>query len=213
MDGALQGGRRRSSWPVAGLLALGMLGALALLALRPAPVVLADALVHGRVLWKNTETVVPQVALSVSDQRTGQAVMAATTDATGWYTLTVGVGDWLINIPSTDHYWGYAQEVVVMPHDDQVMDFAITPRAPGEAPSPGGQASGTATPAPAAVTPTAVPLGRGGSGGLPATGEERDLAEAPWLVGLGSLVLMLGLLLRRWAAGRAWLPEGAEVKD
>src|SRR5439155_721764 len=112
-------------------------------------------LLHGRVLWKGTETVVPGVALRLEDESSGQVVLTGNTDATGWYTLTVGVGSWLLNIPATARYYGYAQEVTVLPHGEYMLDFAISPRPAGELTPPAGPTAPPQLTAGAASGPTA----------------------------------------------------------
>jgi hypothetical protein len=158
----------------------------------------ANALVHGRVLWKNSEDVVAGVPVLLKDAASQEAVMQSTTDATGWYTLTVGVGSWLLDIPSTAAYYGYAQELTALPHGEYVLDFAISPRPASDTPPTPTPGSPATVPGPGNTTPGPVPSG---PGTLPANGQPPDPLLFDGL-GLGALVIIgLGLLLLRRSRG------------
>jgi hypothetical protein len=158
------------------------------------PPALAAPLVHGRVFWEGTEEVVADVGLTVADRKSGQVVLTARTDATGWYTLTVGVGTWLVDVPSTDRYWGYAQEVTIMPHGEYLLDFAIAPRPPGQTQPP----ASLPTPVVPGLSPGATPApGEAGPAPLPRNGQPFDPMSLLLVLVLALGSSGLGLLLRR----------------
>jgi hypothetical protein len=156
----------------------------------------ANALVHGRVLWKNSEDVAPGVPVLLRDAASRETVMQSTTDATGWYTMTIGVGSWLLDVPATAQYYGYAQELTALPHGEYVLDFAISPR-------PASDTLPTATPgSPALVPPTPAPgTTPSGPGALPANGQPADprLFAALGLIAL--VIIAVGVLLLRRSRG------------
>jgi hypothetical protein len=156
----------------------------------------ANALVHGRVLWKNSEDVAPGVPVLLRDAASKETVMQSTTDATGWYTMTIGVGSWLLDVPATAQYYGYAQELTALPHGEYVLDFAISPRPASDTPptaTPGSPAPAAPTPAPGGASP--------GPGTLPANGQP---ADPTLFLGLGVVALVVigaGVLLLRRSRG------------
>jgi hypothetical protein len=155
----------------------------------------ATALVHGRVLWKNTEDVAPGVLVMLKDATSKDAVMQAETDATGWYTLTVGVGSWLLDIPSTAQYYGYAQELTALPHGEYVLDFAISTR-PASDTAVQPTAAPAATPVPTVAAPAANPPGT-----LPANGQPADPTLFV-ILGIAALAIIgLGVVLLRRSRG------------
>ena len=157
----------------------------------------ANALVHGRVLWKNSEDGVAGVPVLLKDAASEEMVMQSTTDATGWYTLTVGVGSWLLDIASTAQYYGYAQELTALPHGEYVLDFVISPRPASDTPpTPTPGVPPTAPPGSTAPGPTTP-----NPGTLPANGQPTDPLVFGSL-GLGALVIIgLGLWLLRRSRG------------
>jgi hypothetical protein len=157
----------------------------------------AAPVITGTVTWKGTDQPVVGVQVVLRDAKSNVVLDTATTDAAGLYMLAPGVGDWLVDVPSTATYWGYAQTMTALPHGDYHLDFGITPRppdAPGAvqaAPPAGsnigaapGTSGGTGTP-----TTTRTP-----QSGLPPAGHPAD-PTLP-LVG-GGILIGAGALLRR----------------
>lgn len=200
-------------WPVSGLLFAAFVGVLALAAaLAPQAAhaanatrnpQYANAVVHGRVLWKNSEDVVAGVQLQLSDAVSKEVVMQGATDATGWYTLTVGVGNWLLDIPSTAQYYGYAQEVTVLPHGDYMLDFAITPRPASDTPPTAIPGAAPTPPLPAVPTPgSPAPITAStGPAALPTNGQPADPTLFGILVVVALAVIGVGVVLLRRSRG------------
>jgi hypothetical protein len=157
----------------------------------------ANALVHGRVLWKGTEDVVANVSLMLKDAASNAVVMQGATDATGWYTLTVGVGNWLLDIPSTAQYYGYAQELTAMPHGEYILDFAISPRPASDTPPTPTPGPPLTVPTPGSAAPITTDTGASGPGTLPANGQPADPTPFLLLGGAALVIIGLGLMLLR----------------
>ena len=156
----------------------------------------ANALVHGRVLWKNTEDVAPGVLVMLKDATSKEAVMQAETDVTGWYTLTVGVGSWLLDVPSTAQYYGYAQELTALPHGEYVLDFAISTRPASDTAVQVQPTVAPATPVPTVAAPAANP-----PGALPANGQPADPTLFVILGIVALAIIGLGAVLLRRSRG------------
>ena len=137
---------------------------------------------HGRVLWKDTEDVAPGVLVMLKDATSKEAVMQAATDVTGWYTLTVGVGNWLLDVPSTAQYYGYAQELTALPHGEYVLDFAISTRPASDTAVQVQPTVAPATPAPTVAASSATTSGH--ASGERATGGP-DVVRGPGHRGVG----------------------------
>jgi len=139
--------RLSKRWLIQGLIGLGAavaLGALLWLPWTPqagravaldAPVAWAASVISGTVAWKGTDTPVVGVRVVLRDPLAGAALAEAATDATGVYYLAAGVGDWIVDVPSTGQYWGYTQVLTAYPHQDYQRDFGITVRPPEPAPA------------------------------------------------------------------------------
>ncbi len=210
-----------TSWPVTGLLFAAVVGLLALAGWFSPPAAqarsigsvnphsalrtpqYANALVHGRVLWKNTEDVAPGVQLQLSDATTKEVVMQGATDATGWYTLTVGVGTWLLDIPSTAQYYGYAQEVTILPHGEYLLDFAISPRPASDTPPTALPGAASTGPLPAVPTPGSLaPItANTGPATLPTNGQPADPTLFIILGIVALVVIGVGVVLLRRSRG------------
>jgi hypothetical protein len=151
--------------------------------------------ISGTVAWKDSEAPVSGVQVVLKDAAQGTVVGQTTTDAEGVYTITAGVGNWLVDVPSTQRYWGYAQTVTAYPHDDYHLDFGITVRPP-EAPPAAPPAAATPGATPGA-TPAAgaTPGGAAKPGTMPPAGRS---AAAPlgFLLVLGTILALLGGALR-----------------
>ncbi len=187
-----------------------------------APRAWAELVITGTVTWKNSTQTVAGVGVVLKDRVKGTVVMRAQTDARGVYMLGPGVGDWLVEIPSTDRYWGYAQAVIVFPHDAHTLDFQITTRPPepptptaGPAtPTPVGGPGGEGGPASGAPGPGILPPGGGSAAGttpgphggagspLPPSGTGA-IPGTTLSLALGGLALLLAGLWLRGAAGAA----------
>ncbi len=137
---------RRHGWLIRGLTAVS--AALALYALLwlpwrtqagravawEAPSAWAASVISGTITWKGTDTPVDGVRVVLRDAQARALLGETTTDATGLYYLSAGVGDWVVDVPSTSHYWGYTQVMTAYPHQDYHLDFGITVRPPEPAP-------------------------------------------------------------------------------
>jgi hypothetical protein len=134
------------------------------------------------------------VLVMLKDAASKEVVMQAETDATGWYTMTVGVGSWLLDIPSTAQYYGYAQELTALPHGEYLLDFAISSRpASDTAVQP---TVAAATPVPTIATPVASSPGT-----LPANGQPADPALFVILGIVALAIIGLGVVLLRRSRG------------
>ncbi len=156
-----------------------------------------ESVISGTVAWKDSAEPVRGVQVVLKDAVEGTVVGQTTTDAEGVYTITAGVGNWLVDVPSTARYWGYAQTVTSFPHTDYHLDFGITvrpPEAPPAAATPG------ATPG---TMPTAgpTPAGAAKPGTMPPAGRGAPAPLGLWLV-LGALLALLGGALRRSRAAK-----------
>jgi hypothetical protein len=169
----------------------------------------AASVISGTVSWKGTDKPVDGVQVVLKDPKQGAVVAEATTDAEGTYMLaSAGVGDWLVDVPSTGGYWGYAQTVTVFPHDSYHLDFGITVRPP-DAPTPTALPTQTPAPLPVGAGSTGSGAGAGptpgtnGSGGgkLPPAGRPLFPAAEGSLLALSALLLGLGWALRQLRAG------------
>jgi hypothetical protein len=190
---------RRGDW--AGRLGVALAGAVLLLAAlwlpghampraAAAPAAL-ESVISGTVAWKDSEAPVSGVQVVLKDAAQGTVVGQTTTDAEGVYTITAGVGNWLVDVPSSARYWGQAQSVYAFPHNDYHLDFGITvrppeapPGAPPAAATPGATPAAGPTPAEAAKPGTMPPAGR------PAP-DSRGI-----LLVLGTILALLGGALR-----------------
>ncbi|HEX6608099.1 MAG TPA: hypothetical protein VF276_14435 [Chloroflexia bacterium] len=146
-----------------------------------------ESVISGTVAWKDSAEPVSGVQVVLKDAVQGTVVGQTTTDAEGVYTITAGVGNWLVDVPSTARYWGYAQTVTSFPHTDYHLDFGITVRPP-EAPPAAPPAA--ATPG---ATPGTTPAAGAKPGTMPPAGHPTSLGL--WLV-LGTLLALLGGALR-----------------
>lgn len=166
-----------------------------------APLAWAASVITGTVAWKGTETPVGDVRVVLKDPKAGGVVAEATTDAQGVFMLpSAGVGDWLVEVPSTGQYWGYAQTVTVFPHNDYRQNFGIT-RRPPEAPTPTALPQ-TPTPLPTVAAGAGTTPGAGGTGGkLPPSGRAQATWPADLALAGAALLMLLGFVLRRsWTA-------------
>lgn len=229
-------------WLIQGLIGLGaglVLGALLWLPWRTqagravaldAPVAWAASVISGTVSWKGTDTPVAGVRVILRDPQAGAALTEAATDALGVYYLSAGVGDWIVDVPSTAQYWGYTQVLTAYPHQDYHRDFGITVRPPDPTPVAGvvlvtGNVQAALPPqsAPAAVPPgkagapppvqASVPVAAAGTapGKLPPAGQPAVPPRLPpsgnplpwWLLsGAAAALIAAGRLLRgRCSAG------------
>ncbi len=194
-----------------------------------APVAWAASVISGTVAWKGTDTPVAGVRVVLRDPQAGTALTEAATDATGVYYLAAGVGDWIVDVPSSGQYWGYTQVLTAYPHQAYHLDFGITvrpaepaaaavqaappPRPPQAVPpSAGGQASTPRGPAPAAAPMAPAKLPPAGQSAaapakLPVAGQPTAPAKLPpsgrplpwWLLGCLALALTG---VGRWLRGR-----------
>jgi hypothetical protein len=156
-----------------------------------------ESVISGTVAWKDSAEPVRGVQVVLKDAVEGTVVGQTTTDAEGVYTITAGVGNWLVDVPSTARYWGYAQTVTSFPHTDYHLDFGITVRPP-EAP-PAAATPGATT----GTMPTAgpTPAGAAKPGTMPPAGRGAPAPLGLWLV-LGALLALLGGALRRSRAAK-----------
>lgn len=154
-----------------------------------------ESVISGTVAWKDSEAPVSGVQVVLKDATQGTVVGQTTTDAEGVYTITAGVGNWLVDVPSTQRYWGYAQTVTAYPHDDYHLDFGITVRPPEAPPAaPPAAAPPGATPgAPPAAGPTAAGAAKPGT--IPPAGRPAPNESGVLLV-LGTILALLGGVLR-----------------
>jgi len=154
-----------------------------------------ESVISGTVAWKDSEAPVSGVQVVLKDADQGTVVGQTTTDTEGVYTITAGVGNWLVDVPSTQRYWGYAQTVTAYPHDDYHLDFGITVRPPEAPPAaPPAAAPPGATPgAPPAAGPTAAGAAKPGT--IPPAGRPAPNESGVLLV-LGTILALLGGVLR-----------------
>ena len=150
-----------------------------------------ESVISGTVAWKDSEAPVSGVQVVLKDATQGTVVGQTTTDAEGVYTITAGVGNWLVDVPSTQRYWGYAQTVTAYPHNDYHLDFGVTVRPP-EAPSAAPPAAATPGATPAAG---ATPGGAAKPGTMPPAGRRAPDPLGLLLV-LGTILALLGGALR-----------------
>ena len=158
-----------------------------------------ESVISGTVAWKDSEAPVGGVQVVLKDATQGTVVGQTMTDAEGVYTITAGVGNWLVDVPSTQRYWGYAQTVTAYPHNDYHLDFGITVRPPEASPAaPPAAATPGATPG---AVPAAgpAPAGAGKPGTMPPAGRPAPASPGLLLV-LGTILALLGGALR--VAGR-----------
>jgi hypothetical protein len=149
-----------------------------------------ESVISGTVAWKDSAAPVSGVQVVLKDADQGTVVGQATTDAEGVYTITAGVGNWLVDVPSTQRYWGYAQTVTAYPHDDYHLDFGITVRPPEAPPATLPAATPGATPAAGPA-----PAGAAKPGTMPPAGRPEPSPLGVLLV-LGTILALLGGALR-----------------